>query len=131
MVSIWTPLALPRIAERWFTLPDFALARAGAVWPRGIAAFACWQGLRSGRRAAALPRVGRAVPARLSSGLVISNVPYLVPPVARPSGTAAADPKSQMFMLVGVLILLPMILGYTVFNYWVFRGKVRAGEGYH
>ena len=49
-------------------------------------------------------------------------------------GTAAlkrADPKAQMFMLVGVLILLPIILGYTVFNYWVFRGKVRAGEGYH
>jgi len=49
-------------------------------------------------------------------------------------GTAAlkrADPKAQMFVLVGVLVLLPVILGYTVFNYWVFRGKVRAGEGYH
>jgi len=34
-----------------------------------------------------------------------------------------------MFMLVGVLILLPIILGYTVFNYWVFRGKVRAARG--
>ena len=63
-------------------------------------------------------------------GLVISNVPYLVPPVLD-VWEAAADPKSQMFMLVGVLILLPIILGYTVFNYWVFRGKVRAGEGYH
>ena len=61
---------------------------------------------------------------------MISNVPYLVPPVLD-VWVAAADPKSQMFMLVGVLILLPIILGYTVFNYWVFRGKVRAGEGYH
>jgi len=57
-------------------------------------------------------------------------VPYLVPPVLD-VWEAAADPKAQMFMLVGVLILLPIILGYTVFNYWVFRGKVRAGEGYH
>jgi cytochrome d ubiquinol oxidase subunit II len=36
-----------------------------------------------------------------------------------------------MFVLVGVLVLLPIILAYTVFNYWVFRGKVRQGEGYH
>ena len=51
-----------------------------------------------------------------------------------PSGTvwqAAAAPSSQMFMLVGVAILLPLVIGYTVFVYWTFRGKVRAGEGYH
>jgi cytochrome d ubiquinol oxidase subunit II len=36
-----------------------------------------------------------------------------------------------MFMLVGTVALLPIILGYTVFVYWLFRGKVRAGEGYH
>jgi cytochrome d ubiquinol oxidase subunit II len=63
-------------------------------------------------------------------GLVVSNVPYLVPPVLD-VWEAAADPRSQRFMLVGVLVLLPVILGYTVFNYWVFRGKVRSGEGYH
>jgi len=57
-------------------------------------------------------------------------VPYLVPPTID-VWEAAADPKSLRFMLVGVLVLLPVILGYTVFNYWVFRGKVRAGEGYH
>jgi cytochrome d ubiquinol oxidase subunit II len=34
-------------------------------------------------------------------------------------------------MLVGTLVLLPIILGYTIFVYWTFRGKVRAGEGYH
>jgi cytochrome d ubiquinol oxidase subunit II len=36
-----------------------------------------------------------------------------------------------MFILIGTLPLLPIILGYTVFVYWVFRGKVREGEGYH
>ena len=51
---------------------------------------------------------------------------------ARPIGwEAAAAPSSQLFMLVGTLLLLPIILGYTVFVYWTFRGKVRAGEGYH
>jgi len=35
------------------------------------------------------------------------------------------------FMLVGALVLLPVILSYTAYNYWVFRGKVCDGEGYH
>ena len=42
-----------------------------------------------------------------------------------------AAPSSQLFMLVGTLILLPIILSYVVFVSWVFRGKVREGEGYH
>ncbi len=40
-------------------------------------------------------------------------------------------PESQIFTLIGVLIMLPIILGYTAFVYWTFRGKVREGEGYH
>ena len=63
-------------------------------------------------------------------GLVISIFPYLVPPSLTIWQTAAA-PASQIFMLVGTLALLPIILGYTVFVYWLFRGKVREGEGYH
>ena len=63
-------------------------------------------------------------------GLVISTFPYIVPP-ALTIWDAAAAPASQMFMLVGTLILLPIILGYTGFIYWIFRGKVREGEGYH
>ncbi len=63
-------------------------------------------------------------------GLGISTVPYLVPPTLT-FWDAAAVPSSQIFMLVGTLIMLPMILGYTVFVYWTFRGKVREGEGYH
>jgi cytochrome d ubiquinol oxidase subunit II len=44
---------------------------------------------------------------------------------------AAAAPSSQAFMLAGTLVLLPVILGYLAFTYALFRGKVRAGEGYH
>jgi cytochrome d ubiquinol oxidase subunit II len=43
----------------------------------------------------------------------------------------AAVPASQIFTLIGVLLLLPIILGYIAFVYWLFRGKVREGEGYH
>ena len=63
-------------------------------------------------------------------GLAVSNFPYLVPPSLTVWDTAAA-PASQIFMLLGTLFLLPIILGYTAFLYWLFRGKVRPGEGYH
>jgi cytochrome d ubiquinol oxidase subunit II len=63
-------------------------------------------------------------------GLAISWFPYLVPPSLTIWQTAAV-PASQIFMLIGVLLLLPIILGYIGFVYWLFRGKVREGEGYH
>ena len=44
---------------------------------------------------------------------------------------AAAPPETQKFVLVGMVILLPTVLAYTAFTYYVFRGKVGAGEGYH
>ena len=63
-------------------------------------------------------------------GLAISIAPYLVPPTIT-FWDAAAAPASQIFMLLGTLLLLPMIIGYVVFIYWLFRGKVREGESYH
>ena len=83
--------------------------------------------------------IGREVPPFLATmalfllgflGLVISNFPYLVPPSLTVWDTAAA-PASQIFMLLGTLLLLPIILGYVAFIYWLFRGKVREGESYH
>ena len=128
VVSLWTPLAFPRIAERWFTLPDF-LWLAPVPLATLLLAVGCWTGLRRDRNVRPFAcAVGIFLLAYL--GLVLSNVPYLVPPTIT-VWDAAAAPASQKFMLVGVLVLLPIILGYTVFNYWVFRGKVRVGEGYH
>jgi cytochrome d ubiquinol oxidase subunit II len=63
-------------------------------------------------------------------GLAISTYPYLVPP-SLTVYEAAAAPASQGFMLIGTLVLLPLILGYFVLVHWLFRGKVREGEGYH
>ena len=58
------------------------------------------------------------------------DVSYLVPP-SLTIWQAAAAPASQIFMLLGTTFLLPIILGYYVFIYWLFHGKVREGEGYH
>jgi cytochrome d ubiquinol oxidase subunit II len=128
VVSLWTPLAFPRIAERWFTLPNFLY-----LWPvplvTAVTAYFAWRELEKGSEYAPfLASIGLFLLGYL--GLVISSYPYLVPPTLTVWQTAAA-PASQLFMLVGTLVLLPVILGYTVLVYWLFRGKVREGEGYH
>jgi cytochrome d ubiquinol oxidase subunit II len=64
------------------------------------------------------------------AGLAGSLFPYLIPPSITYREAANPD-QSLAFMLVGTAILLPMILGYTAYSYWIFRGKVHAGEGYH
>jgi cytochrome d ubiquinol oxidase subunit II len=63
-------------------------------------------------------------------GLGISFYPYIVPPSLSIWDAAAPD-KSLGFLLVGALILMPLILAYTAYSYWVFRGKVDPHEGYH
>ena len=69
------------------------------------------------------------------AGLGISLWPMIVPPGRRQAGItiwdAAAPPSSQAFLLVGAVVLIPIILGYTGYAYWVFRGKVRPGMHYH
>jgi cytochrome d ubiquinol oxidase subunit II len=127
-VSLWTPLLIERIAERWFTLPNFFyLAPIPAA--TALLAFMVWKWLNDGRENA--PFVGTIGLFLFGyAGIVISNFPYLVPPTLTIWQTAAA-PASQIFMLIGTVFLLPIILGYIVFVYWLFWGKVREGEGYH
>jgi cytochrome d ubiquinol oxidase subunit II len=62
-------------------------------------------------------------------GLGISVYPDVVPGAVS-IWAAATDRSSQVFLLWGTALVLPMILGYTAWSYWVFRGKVRA-DGYH
>jgi len=64
------------------------------------------------------------------TGLGISMWPLIVPPNIT-IWEAASPRSSQLFMLVGAAVLIPIILGYTAYAYWIFRGKVKAGEGYH
>jgi cytochrome d ubiquinol oxidase subunit II len=128
LVSLWTPLSIPRIAERWFSLPNFYF-----LWPvpavTAFVAFMTWRWLENGRDVP--PFLATIVLFLLGYlGLVISNFPYLVPPSLTVWDVAAA-PASQIFMLLGTLLLLPMIIGYIVFIFWLFRGKVREGESYH
>ena len=63
------------------------------------------------------------------SASAISVFPYIVPRAVTIWDAAAPD-SSLAFLLVGTAILVPVILGYTGYSYWVFRGKVNAKEGY-
>ena len=128
IVSLWTPLAFERIAARWFSTPNIFY-----LWPvpilTALTAFAGWRSLdRNGELLPFFSAIGLFLLGYL--GLVISVFPYLVPPSLTIWQTAAA-PASQIFMLIGTLALLPIIFGYIVFMYWLFRGKVREGESYH
>jgi cytochrome d ubiquinol oxidase subunit II len=127
-VSLWTPLAFPRIAQRWFTLPNFFYLLPVPVLTALVALYE-WRALRQRREVAPfLATIALFLLGYL--GLAVSTFPYLVPPDLT-IWDAAAAPASQAFMLAGTLVLLPVILGYTAFTYWLFRGKVREGEGYH
>ena len=64
------------------------------------------------------------------SGRGISIWPNIIPPDIS-FWQAAAPPQSQGFMLVGALLIIPIILVYTFWSYYVFRGKIQHGEGYH
>ncbi|MBL4793622.1 MAG: cytochrome d ubiquinol oxidase subunit II [Citromicrobium sp.] len=63
-------------------------------------------------------------------GLGVSMWPYVIPTEVT-LWDAASPYKSQLFMFVGAAVLVPIILGYTAYAYWVFRGKMQHGEGYH
>ena len=128
VVSVWTPLAFERIAMRWFSFPNILF-----FWwvpaATALTALAAWRWLESEH--AVLPFLAVIALFLLGYlGLVISNFPYLVPPSLTIWQTASA-PVTQIFMLLGTLVMLPIILGYVVFVYWMFQGKLREGEGYH
>jgi cytochrome d ubiquinol oxidase subunit II len=63
-------------------------------------------------------------------GLVASKWPYVVPPNYTIWDASSAW-ESQLFLLIGLLFVIPIVLAYTAWTYWVFRGKVKAGVGYH
>ncbi len=126
LMSIWTPLTEPRIAERWFSLPNIFWFAPVPVLTLVVAGVL----LRSLRRGAeVLPFLCSFGLFFLAfTGLVISLWPYIAPPSIT-LWDAAASQKSQAFMMVGTLFLLPILLGYVTYSYWVFRGKVKGG--YH
>jgi cytochrome d ubiquinol oxidase subunit II len=132
-LSIWTPLRDPRIASRWFSMPNI-------LWFAPVPVLVA---LAAGYLLKALRGRPHAAPFVLAlclvflgySGLGISLWPNIIPTGISTPGIsiwqAAGPPQSLGFTLVGALLIVPLILMYTAWSYYVFRGKVRVGEGYH
>ncbi|MFT0548365.1 cytochrome d ubiquinol oxidase subunit II [Allopusillimonas ginsengisoli] len=128
IISIWTPLTHPGIAERWFSLPNLFWFAPVPI----LVALTAWYLLRClAREAHGGPFILTLVLIFLGySGLGISVWPNIIPPDIS-IWQASGPPQSQGFTLVGALLIIPMILGYTGWSYYVFRGKVSVDDGYH
>jgi cytochrome d ubiquinol oxidase subunit II len=129
VISLWTPLAHPAIAVRWFSLPNLWYLLPVPVLTLAVV-FGLWRTLASAAYHAAPFLLTLGLIFLGFSGLGISIWPNIIPPDIS-LWQAAAPPQSQGFMLVGALIIVPIILVYTFWSYYVFRGKVQHGEGYH
>ena len=128
IISIWTPMIDEKIAARWFTFPNILIF---APVPILVLASAVLLLRALSRQHQISPFVYTLVLIFLGySGLGISVWPNIVPPNIS-IWAAAAPPQSQGFAMVGALLIIPIILMYTIWSYYVFRGKVRVGEGYH
>jgi cytochrome d ubiquinol oxidase subunit II len=127
-ISIWSPLAHPAIADRWFTMPYLLYF---SPVPILVVLMAVGLVRSLNRRAEYAPFLFTLGLLFMGySGLLISLWPYIIPPSIT-IHEAAAPEASQLFTLVGAVFILPFILGYTLWSYYVFRGKVRIGDGYH
>jgi cytochrome d ubiquinol oxidase subunit II len=128
LVSAWLPYLSAHIMTRWFEsgnfvwlfpVPLLALVNATLLWRAAT------------HRAEYAPfLLALSFFALGYVGLVVGVWPNLIPPDLS-IWDAAAPPSTQGFVLVGALIMLPAVLGYTWWSYSVFRGKVAANSGYH
>ena len=128
VVSVWTPLVDAAIAQRWFSGANLLLI---APVPVSTALLAAWEwrllGQRSSHAGPFIAAMGLFVLSYL--GIAISLWPMVIPH-RYTLWEAASSVSTQTFLLVGTLFLLPIILMYTAWSYFVFRGKVRAEDGY-
>ncbi len=126
-VSIYNLGVRPEYADRWLSAPEIYFAAPVPILT-GIVALALLRALSVERHSKPF-WLGLALFFLGMAGLGVTMWPYVVPPSLTIWDVAAPE-RSQIFMLVGVAITMPLIIAYTGWAYWVFRGKVED-EGYH
>ncbi|MCL4124658.1 UNVERIFIED_CONTAM: hypothetical protein GTU68_019637 [Idotea baltica] len=128
VVSLLTPLQNPVYFDRWFTWPQMGFSM---IVPLLLlcAAYVLFKGLHTGKDVSPF-LASLSVFILCFAGIGISFYPNIIPPSLSIQDAAAPD-SSLEFALIGTVILLPLILGYTAYAYWVFRGKMDPDEGYH
>jgi cytochrome bd ubiquinol oxidase subunit II len=128
VVSVWTPFLDAALWERWLSWPNLLFFAPLPVLMI-VVAFVFFQSLAAARQT--LPFVTASLIFLIAyCGVAVSAYPFIVPRAVTVWDAAAPD-ESLGFLLVGAAILLPLILGYTAYSYWVFRGKVDHSAAYH
>ncbi len=127
-VSLWTPFLNASFMGKWFAFPQMLYTAPVPILVLGCA-WLLYKGIEEKRDLQPfLAALGLFMLCYI--GLAISFYPYIVP-VSVTIWEAAAPDNSLKFLLVGTLVLVPLILAYTAWSYWVFRGKVSSEGGYH
>ncbi len=127
-VSLWTPFLHSHFMAKWFAWPAMLFVAPVPLLVL-LCAVSLFRGLSRGQALAPfLSAMGLFILSYI--GLVISFFPYIVPSAVTLWDAAAPD-NSLKFLLVGAAFLIPIILSYTAYAYWVFRGKVGETSGYH
>ncbi len=129
IVSLWTPFLNQEYFSRWFDWPQILEVAPIPILVIGFAVLLARE---------LFNEANDYMPFVLTLGLFglcflglgVCVWPYVIPTSVTLS-EAASPFKSQLFMFVGAVVLVPIILGYTAYAYYVFRGKIRPGEGYH
>ena len=128
VVSLWTPFLEPLYLQRWFGWPTSVFS---VIVPLLVVTclLTIFHGLRTHHDSR--PFIASLCLFVLGfTGIGISFYPYIVPTTVTIWDAAAPD-ESLRFLLIGAMVLVPLILAYTGYAYWVFRGKVDPEEGYH
>lgn len=128
LVSILTPFQDPQYFDNWFKFPGvlFSVVMPAAML---VTTYLLFTGLKAGKDVQPFMSA-LSLFVLCFIGIGISFYPHIVPPSLTIAEAAAPD-KSLRFALVGTVVLIPMILAYTAYAYWVFRGKIDPDEGYH
>lgn len=128
LVSLLTPFLNVHFMQKWFAWPAMAFVAPVPLLVL-VCAYALFKGLAD--KSNLMPFLAAQGLFALSYiGLLISFFPYIVPS-SLTLWQAAAPDNSLRFLLVGAVVLIPIILAYTAYAYWVFRGKVQAKHHYH
>ena len=124
-IYVWTIARHPYMARKWLAMPDLAYV---AIFPL-LALFAFAMYWRSFRRGAELaPLIWNIILVFCSfAGISIGFYPYIIPNTVTIQGAAVSSPRTLIFMLAMIVILLPVILAYISYKHWIFRGKVGSG----
>lgn len=128
LVSIWTPMLHTHFAAKWFAWPAMLFVAPVPLLVM-VASFILFHGLRFQKSLSPF-LAAQSLFVLSYVGLLISFFPYIVPSSVTLWDAAAPD-NSLKFLLVGGIVLIPIILSYTAYSYWVFRGKVQASSSYH